>query len=47
MNTKELKIEACAKIDEYRDDIIKVVKKIYDSPETGYKEKKTTEIIKN
>ena len=46
MNTKELKIEACAKIDEYRDDIIKVVKKIYDSPETGYKEKKTTEIIK-
>ncbi|MCF8000424.1 MAG: M20/M25/M40 family metallo-hydrolase [Halanaerobiales bacterium] len=46
MNTKELKIEACAKIDEYRDDILKVVKKIYDSPEIGYKEQKTTEIIK-
>lgn len=46
MNRKELKKEACAKIDEYRDDIIKVVKKVYKNPETGYKEEKTTEIIK-
>jgi amidohydrolase len=45
MNEKKLKKEACAKIDEYRDDILKIVKKIYDNPETGYKENKTTEVI--
>ncbi len=46
MNRKKLKKEACTKIDEYSDDILKIVKKIYDNPETGYKENKTTEVIK-
>lgn len=46
MNTKEFKKAACDKIDEYRDEILEVVKKIYNNPETGYKENKTTEIIK-
>ncbi len=46
MNRTELKRKACAKIDEYRADILKVVKKIYNNPETGYKENKTTKIIK-
>lgn len=46
MNTKELKKVACDKIDEYRDETLEVVRKIYNNPETGYKENKTAEIIK-
>ncbi|MFO7814531.1 MAG: amidohydrolase [Halanaerobiales bacterium] len=45
MNKIEMKRVACAKIDEYREDILEAVKTIYENPETGYKEKRTTELV--
>ncbi len=47
MSRKELKRKVSAKIEENRAEIIKIVKEIYKNPETGYKEKKSAEIVKD
>ena len=46
MRVEKLKKRVCKKIEENKDEIIKVVKEIYNTPETGYKETKTTNIVK-
>lgn len=46
MERDEYKNKVCKKIEENKDEIIDLVKLIYDNPETGYKEQKTTAIIK-
>ena len=47
MNKNELKQLCIKTIDENRDEIIRIGNEIYKNPELGYKEFKSTEIVKN
>ena len=46
MNKSELKQLCIKTIDENRDEIIRIGNEIYKNPELGYKEFKSTEIVK-
>lgn len=45
MDKEKLKKYVCFKINEYQNEIIEVVEKIYQNPETGYREKRSTQIV--
>ncbi|MGM0445041.1 MAG: amidohydrolase [Bacillota bacterium] len=47
MEIKKLKDRACSIVDEKKDDIINLTKDLFKHPETGYKEYRTSEIIKD
>ncbi|MDZ7671615.1 MAG: amidohydrolase [Halanaerobiales bacterium] len=46
MEIRKLKDKACSIVDENKGEIIKLTKDLFEHPETGYKEYKTSELIK-
>jgi len=47
MRRDKLKNKVCKKIEENKNEIIDIVQQIYNNPETGYKEKEATALVKN